>query len=82
MRFTVLTIDKDAFGKETCYKRWEVAGDTLRECFKAAYLSERSLRYCSDRRIEFEDPEVRKSYLDWKRHGVTLEMFYGNATVD
>ena len=83
MKLTVLTELEDwRTGKKKVWKRWEVEGDTLEDCFKAAYPTERSYRYCNDTTIRFENPDTHRKYLEWKRHGVTVEMFYGNATVD
>ena len=83
MKLAVLTLIEDwQTGKKTVYKRWEVEGDTMEDCFKAAYPTERSYRYCNDTNIQFENLDVHQRYLDWKQHGLTFEMFYGNATVD
>jgi hypothetical protein len=83
MTLVVLTIFEDwRTNKETIKGRWTVEGDTIEDCFKAAYPTERSYRYCSDTNIRFENPEVHQQYLKWKRYGVTPALFYGNATVD
>ena len=67
---------------EKVQTRFKVTGDTEEECFKKIYPSERSLRYCNGYFIELDDPELNKRYIEWKKHGVTIEMFYGNGTVD
>lgn len=83
MELVVLTIYTDwKTNKETVKKRWTVKGDTIEDCFKGAYPTERSYRYCGDTNIRFEKPEVHKKYLKWKFYGVTPAMFYGSATVD
>ncbi len=68
--------------KDHIVTTFTVEGGTMEDCFKKAYTSERSLRYCSGYRIQFRDAAVHKAYQQWKCSGVTLEMFYGNATVD
>lgn len=65
------------------YKRFTVTGETEEECFKKIYTGyERSLRYCSGYYIELDDPQQHDRYQGWKQHGVTIEMYYGNGTVD
>ena len=61
---------------------FRVEGFNLEDCFKKIYPSERSLRYCSGHRIQLADTELHKAYEKWKETGVTIEMYYGNATVD
>ena len=68
--------------KDHIVKTFTVEGTTLEDCFKKAYPSERSLRYCNGYRIQFRDAAVHEAYQQWKRNCVTMEMFYGNATVD
>ena len=68
--------------KDHIVTTFAVEGDTLEDCFRKAYPSERSLRYCSGYRIQFRDSTVQEAYQKWKQHSVTVEMFYGGATVD
>ena len=83
MKLTVLTITTDWHTENPIrVEKWTVEGETLKDCFEAAYPTERSYRYCNDTNIRFENPEVHEKYLDWKKNGMTFEMFYGNATVD
>lgn len=63
-------------------KTFKVNGNTLKECFEKAYPTERSLRYCSGYCIRFKDPDIHKKYLEWKKTGVTIEMYYGGGVVD
>lgn len=65
------------------YKHYVVSGDTEVDCFKKIYADYvRPLRYCSGYSIVLDDPSLDKRFREWKEHGVTVEMFYGNATVD
>ena len=82
MQLAVLTITRNWKDEIVRRYRWTVEGDTLEKCFEAAYQTERSYRYCNDTNIEFENPEAHKQYLAWKQHGLTIEMYYGNGTVD
>lgn len=61
-----------------------VEGETINDCFKAAYSYERRLRYCNGHYIQFENgnKEIYEKYVEWKQTGVTMSMFYGNGTVD
>ena len=59
-----------------------VYGETLEDCFKKAYPYERSLRYCNGWWIKFESKEIYEQYLEWKKTGVDILMYYGNGTVD
>lgn len=61
---------------------YTIEGDTLAECFQRVYALERSSRYDNGRRYEFENESFASKYQDWKQRSVTLEMYYGNATVD
>ena len=61
---------------------WVVKGKTLKECFEETYPSDRSLRYCNGYRIQFKDKDIHEKYKEWKRTGVTIEMYYGNGVVD
>lgn len=65
------------------YKSHEVEGETEEECFKKIYTGYiRPTRYCNDVRYKLQDSEQHDRFLKWKQHGVTFEMYYGNATVD
>ena len=68
--------------QDKIYKIWKVSGNTLDECFKSAYPTERSYRYCTGHSIRFVDPAIHAKYLEWKQCGMTMEDFYGSATVD
>lgn len=70
-------------GKENFYRSHSVDGDTEEKCFEKIYTGYvRPSRYCSDVRYYMNDAEQEKRWLNWRKHGVTFEMFYGNATVD
>lgn len=70
-------------GKRNPYKSHEVSGDTEAEMFKNFYAGfVRPNRYCSDVSNEFVNPEVQKRYEEWRKTGVTIELYYGNGTVD
>lgn len=70
-------------GKDNLYKRYAVTGGTETECFKKIYTGYiRPSRYCNDRVYKLDDMEQQKRFQDWKQHGITIEMFYGNGTVD
>ena len=68
--------------QDKIYKTWNVSGDTLDECFKNAYPTERSYRYCTGHSIRFVDPAIHVKYLEWKQYGMTMEDFYSSVTVD
>ena len=68
--------------KDVTVKSWDIVHKTEKECFTEAYNSVRSNRYCTGYRIEFKDPEVQKRFRNWQKTDVTMEMYYGNATVD
>ena len=68
--------------KDHIVERHVIIGNTLEECFKKAYPYERSLRYCNGYWTEFEDKDINSKYKEWKRTGVSIEMYYGNGTVD
>lgn len=59
-----------------------ITATNMDEVFRRVYALERSSRYDSVRRYEFEDASLKPKYDIWKETGVTIEMFYGSATVD
>ena len=59
-----------------------IKGNTLDECFRKVYALRRSGRYDSVRRYDFDFSPLERDYQEWKRKNETIEMFYGNATVD
>ena len=59
-----------------------IIGDDAGECFERVYALERGARYDNARRYEIADPNMEREYQEWKKHGVTIEMYYGSATVD
>lgn len=69
-------------GTEHITERRTITGETEEELFKAAYPFQRSLRYCNGYSIRFQDAELNKKWKTWQHTGVTLQMYYGNATVD
>lgn len=68
-------------GKDTINKHIIVA-DTFEECCVEIYKLERSARYNNYLRYDFADPNIKKAYQEWKINGVTIDLFYGNATID
>ena len=71
-----LTSGKDRISKHI------ITADTFEECCKEIYKLERSARYNNYLWYDFIDMNVKKAYQEWKRNGVTVELFYGSATVD
>ena len=70
-------------GQEKFYRNHSVDAETEEECFKKIYTGYiRPSRYCSDVRYHLSDSDQHQRWLKWREHGVTFEMFYGNATVD
>lgn len=69
-------------GKDSLVKEHIIEGDCFDEVFKQIYGLERSSRYDNYRRYEFLDLDIKNSYQNWKRDGVTVEMYYGGGTVD
>lgn len=59
-----------------------VQTDTKDALFRKVYAMRRSARYDSSRRYEFETRALEEEYRDWKDKNETIEMYYGNATVD
>lgn len=59
-----------------------ITGDNAVDCFKRVYALERGARYDNVRRYEIADSNMEREYQEWKKHGVTIEMYYGSATVD
>ena len=68
--------------KDEIYKTHTVKGNTLEECFPKVYAFERMARYDNARRYEIADVDLHETYLKWKVHGVTIDMYYGSGTVD
>lgn len=65
------------------YAHHTVEAETEEGCFKKIYINhERPNRYCSGHSIRLDDYIMDKKYREWKQHGVTIEMFYGSATID
>lgn len=62
-----------------------VEAESLEKAFEKAYPYERSLRYCSGHFIRIFD-EAGNSLMDkwqaWKKTGLSVSLYYGNATVD
>lgn len=56
--------------QDKIYKTWKVSGETLDECFKNAYPTERSYRYCTGHSIRFVDPRhpCKISGMETVRH--------------
>ena len=74
---------EDHTGKPQRYKDYCVEGETETECFEKIYTKYvRPLRYCNGRYIACSDTDVNRRFKEWRKHGVTFQMFYGNATVD
>ena len=70
------------FKEDKVRREWTVEGDTLEDCFKKVYAAERSNRYCNDRYLKIVPALMDDAYREWRKTGVTFQMFYGNATVD
>lgn len=63
-------------------KNYHVEAKTKEECFKEIYPYERTLRYCNGYYIRINDSELEKEYLEWKKTGVDIMMYYGGGVVD
>lgn len=59
-----------------------VVGNGPDSCFRQVYGLERSARYDSARRYEIQDPELEDRYRNWLRGNLTVDLYYGSATVD
>ena len=59
-----------------------VKGETQEQCFAKVYALRRSIRYDSQRRYEFADTGLEEKYSEWVKANETLELYYGNSTVD
>lgn len=70
------------FKNDKLRKEWEVAGETMEDCFAKVYAEQRSNRYCNDRYLKIVPAQMDDAYREWLKTGVTFQMFYGNATVD
>ena len=65
------------------YKTYEIEGENEVDCFKKIYTQHiRPSRYCNDVKYDLETPDLDKRFHEWCQHGVTIEMYYGNGTVD
>lgn len=71
-----LTSGKDRVDKHI------ITADTFEECCLKIYKLERSARYNNFLHYVFIDSNIKKAYQEWKKNGVTVELFYNNATVD
>jgi len=82
IKFTEYRRDDRTF-KRIPYRAFTVIGDTEEECFTKIYTGHiRPSRYCSGVYYYINDAEQQKRFDEWKQHGITFEMYYGNATVD
>lgn len=68
--------------KDVLVKTHIIKGNDLDECFRKVYALRRSARYDSQRRYDFEDSSLEDKYWKWENKNETIEMYYGNATVD
>lgn len=68
--------------KDHIIKEWQIEKETKDEIFKEAYDSVISLRYCNGYWVEFVNPAIQKEFEEWQKTKVTIEMYYGGATVD
>ena len=59
-----------------------VSADNVASLMKKIYSFERSSRYDSARRYEIVEEDIKEKYQYWKQNGMTIEDFYGSATVD
>lgn len=64
MKVEVCTVcnTHDTGYRDKVTKSWWVEGDTLEDCFKTVYPSERSLRYCYGYSIKFRDTKAAKKF--------------------
>lgn len=64
-------------------ERHRVEGDGKEACFRETYTRfERPLRYINDRHIRLDDPALEREYREWLRHNLTMDLYYGDGTVD
>lgn len=85
MQLTVQEVYEDWRTSERTVKETHIVeGKDLAECFDKAYPYERSLRYCNDWHIQFNDGDenIYKQYLEWKKVGVDILKYYGGGVVD
>lgn len=68
--------------KDELVKSYIIKEKNITECFRKIYIMRRSGRYDNARKYNFEDPSMEEKYQQWKTKNETIEMFYGNATVD
>lgn len=68
--------------KDEVTKVHTLSGSSLAECFRKVYELERGVRYVSNIRYEFCEPEMKEKYQAWVRENETIELYYGSATVD
>ena len=60
----------------------KVEANSKENLFKKVYAFERGARYDNARRYRIIDRDLYNEYQNWKVNGVTIELFYGGATVD
>ena len=68
-------------GKDKIYKHI-ITADTFEECCVKIYELERGSRYNNFVRYDFMDLDVKKAYHEWKKDGVTIDLYYGGGVVD
>lgn len=59
-----------------------ITGNDLDSCFRQVYGLEWSTRYDSARRYKIRDPELENKYRNWLEGNLTVDLYYGSATVD
>ena len=69
------------YGK-TRIRKIIIAGETLNECYHKIYQLEKSARYNNYLYYHFIDSELEKNYWKWKQDSITIDLYYGNSTVD
>ncbi len=74
------TMNEYVYGK--LYKSHKVEADSKTNLMKRLYSFERSSRYDSARVYEVVEKNIAEDYSEWKRHGMTMQDFYGSAVVD
>lgn len=59
-----------------------ISGADFKECFEKIYKLERSNRYNNYVRCDIVGEDIKQLYQEWKKDGVSIDLYYGNATVD
>lgn len=59
-----------------------ISGADFEECFEKICKLERSHRYNNYVKCDIVGEDIKQLYQEWEKDSMTIDRFYGNATVD